>query len=112
MAVIDEDKLKLPLDGSMFKSLYPDGGVPDPWLPGTEWRYMFCRRCGNVHTVFAVPDDDVEGMMERGGPMRLLTDQGWVDLVKEDGIQCPHCDFTAKSEQGLKVHITAKHKDG
>lgn len=132
VAVIDKDKLRLPLDGSMFKSLFPDGGVPDPWLPGTEWRYMFCRRCGNVHTVFMVPDDDVEGMMERGGPKRLLTEEGWINLDGDDNrvvvieenlaeqphvhivptIICPHCDFVAKSAQGLKVHIGAKHRGG
>jgi hypothetical protein len=41
-AVIDIDEIKYPINGSMFKSVDPAHGVPDPFYPGAEFEYMRC----------------------------------------------------------------------
>lgn len=33
------------------------------------------------------------------------TPEGEVDTSEEEGVQCPHCDFVAKNENGLRSHM-------
>jgi len=71
VAVIDQDKLQLPLKADMFLPLDPAHDQTPPFITD-EWRYMFHRACGmypwpyNVHPVL--------------GPSRILTDEGIIDI--------------------------------
>jgi len=41
-AVIDLREIKYPINGSMFRSIDPEHGVPPPFYPGAEFEYMRC----------------------------------------------------------------------
>lgn len=81
IALINTEKLRLPLDGSMFDSFNADREVPAPWQAGVTWEFMKCPR-GN-HLIFIFLPDDTPAMKEQGGPKRLLTDEGFIKLTTE-----------------------------
>lgn len=81
IAAIDPDKLKLPLDSSMFSSYWPERGLPAPWQPGLNWLEMKCPRCGRLPWTFM--PDDTERLMKQGGPDLIRTSNGMVRLLPD-----------------------------
>lgn len=80
IATIKEDEIRLPLDGSMFASPNPEREVPAPWQAGVPWDRLFCPRGG--HLIFLAIPGRMQQAMEQGGPDKILTDKGWLDLTK------------------------------
>lgn len=82
IAVVDMEKLDLPLDSSMFTSLMPERELPPPWQPGADWQNMKCPR-GN-HLPWGIELDETDQAMKDGGPKQILTDEGFVETKKQD----------------------------
>jgi len=71
VAIVDEDKLQLPLTADMFLPLDPAHDQTVPFITN-EWRYMLHRACGKYPWPFNVNPIH--------GPSRILTDQGIIDI--------------------------------
>ena len=80
IAVVNTEKLNLPLDASMFKSLMPERGLAAPWMPGAEWSSMKCPR--GSHNIFVLWDERAEMATREGGPAAILTEEGWYPTKK------------------------------
>jgi len=95
IAVIDEKALRLPLDGSMFKSLAPERGVGAPWPPGTKWNEMVCPRHsrpvgdGRRGSPWALTPKEAMAAAKLGGPWRLFTNEGWIRVNKNGIVSRP-----------------------
>jgi len=101
IAKIDVSKLDLPLRADMFQGLY--GG--QVWDNCVEWRHMHCPRSNGAHLVFMINYEDTGKAIEQGGPDRILTDEGWVDLVTTEC--CPKCgkpESEFKTKAGFVNH--------
>lgn len=84
IAVIDTEKLRLPLEATMFSSINPKREIPSFWKPGNTWATVRCM-WGN-HTPFNLVDDAMTQQRQKdGGPRRLLTNRGWIE-IDEQGI--------------------------
>ncbi len=71
IAVVDIEKLDLPLDPLMFTSLMPERELPPPWQLGADgWSNMKCPR-GN-HLPWGIELDETDQAMKDGGPEKLL----------------------------------------
>lgn len=87
IATFEPQDVKLPLDGSMFKSSLPERGVPAPWLPGTTWDFMHCPRARHHLPWIGVGDENILGnMAANGGPEQLLTNRGTF-TIGENGLE-------------------------
>ena len=99
VAVIDEEKIGLPLDGSMFKPLNPERGiVGPPWVGRKDVKWD--RMLHYAHSPFALSNEESMQAMKDGGPRRLYVGEGWIE-IGEGGIirrsgntqvyECPKC---------------------
>ena len=115
IATIDETKLKLPLTPDMFTSSNPDRGIPAPWMPGVDWQTMFCPN-NSAHLPWGIEYKDTEQAIQNGGPRRILTDKGMLDVpvvgkVKENPNSqifiCKKCGREIKSRLAFANHYKA-----
>lgn len=79
IAKFDVCELAMPVMGSMFKSKDPDHGVPDPFDPRQDWRYMRCPYCKRRPFIIKMGDTEAEVR----GPSKVLTPEGWVEIEPE-----------------------------
>jgi hypothetical protein len=77
VARIREDLIRLPLAPEMFEAVSDRETVP-PWAPGCDWIWM---RCPWHHGPWWMATDDrTVQAIEQGGPSRLCTDEGWIEI--------------------------------
>lgn len=122
IAVIDEEKLGLPLEGSMFLDLDPSRGIPKR-LAGNIFREMKCLRHGGAP--WGLTPEEAMKAEKNGGPPQVFTDKGWVHLVKSNcesllnppklnsapkPFRCMTCGKTFAKVQGLNGHVKV-HKN-
>jgi hypothetical protein len=116
--------LSLPLHGGMIGSPNEARGVPAPFPRTNDWRDFVCPRCRS--NPFVIDQKDISRFAEQGGPDRVLTDDGFVDLagssytheaiakIRDAGngghVECPKCGKSYKNtEAGLRWY--AKHAE-
>lgn len=118
IAIIDEGKIRLPLDGSMFKPLLTPGGdnLSPIWVgePMIKWDEMSCF--GRPHSVFGEEVFDTQEADKVGGPRKILTDQGWIEIDEEGivGRKKYVCDICGKKFShfiALKGHQRTHKKE-
>lgn len=85
IAVVDIEKLDLPLDSSMFTSFMPERELPSPWQPGADWQNMKCPR-GN-HLPWGIELDETDQAMKNGGPEKILTDAIGMGFIRTKKIE-------------------------
>ena len=60
-----------------------------------------------INYIFSLPNNaEFEAVMEETKPAPIKQEP------EKNKLQCDICDFIAKSDQGLLVHIATKHKKG
>jgi len=133
VAVLDEKALRLPLTWQMFGSINPKRQIPSIWPPNALWQTIKCVWApqieGQGHSPWKLKDDkETQKRMAQGGPSRLLTNRGWIE-IDERGIVAHAneptniatqtewlCDFPGcdkgpfKSKQALTAHSRV-HKE-
>ena len=84
IAIIDEEKLNLPLRGDMFLPYLDEArGIPKR-LAGEFFGEMKCLRHGGPPWNLT-PEEAMEAN-KRGGPKTLLTNRGPIDFLKSDEV--------------------------
>lgn len=81
-------------------------------------RYRFCRRsCSSIEKLLKDRPDFLEEAKDfyekyaKDKNLKAPTTKSWIKHgAPKPKISCPHCSFKAKSERGLKAHITRSHK--
>lgn len=91
IAVLDEKALRLPLTWQMFGSINPKREIPSIWQPNALWQTLKCLWApqveGQGHSPWKLRDDkETQLRMTQGGPARLLTNRGWIE-IDERGIK-------------------------
>jgi hypothetical protein len=92
VARIREDLIRLPLAPEMFEAVSDRETVP-PWAPGCDWIWMKCP--WHHGPWWMTTDARTLKAMEQGGPSRLCTDEGWIE-IDEHGIVRPDGDRVPK----------------
>ena len=78
IAEIIEDKIKLPLRADMFKIYDPDKRGLREWPLTDEWDHMLHRN--HLPWEMTFDDEITRNRVANGGPERLLTDMGWIEI--------------------------------
>lgn len=86
--------IRLPLNGNMFGSPNPGRQIPPPFRGIDNWRDMKCPRCRRIPFMFT--PDQLDHYDKQGGPDRVYTDEGWLEL----SCKSPDNDIDDK-KQGL-----------
>ena len=81
LAVINEDVLKLPLDMSMFSAFEPERGI-DIQLSFSPQDGRLIHKHFN-HAPWVVTSEVIERIRTNGGPSRLLTNKGYIQIDSE-----------------------------
>ena len=75
---IIEDKIKLPLKADMFKTYDPDKRGLREWPLTDDWDHMLHHN--HLPWEMTYDDEITRKRVVNGGPGRLLTDKGWIEI--------------------------------
>jgi hypothetical protein len=92
---VDLKKIKLPLTSDQFKSLMPERGVPDPFLPEASWEHWRCMYCG----LRPFYDKEHLSIMKKNGEIKGVD----LTFLKKKFI-CKKCGRELKHQSSLSRH--------
>ena len=96
LAIIDEDKIGMPITAAMFKP--KRNHTATPWPSNFQWSEIICPMCG--YRPFQLPN-------------RVFTDKGYLDLEYQEpaNYDCPCCDRVFETKRARGSHIYHKHRE-